>query len=98
MNLPARPKRRIKQALKGLWRDLYWYFCGARIKVPQLPVSPRSFLFVCRGNVCRSPFAEHAAKTIAQQLGIKGCEFGSAGIEVSQSEPSPSNAVEVAEG
>jgi len=97
MNPLGDPKRRMKQGLKGLWRDLYWHFYGARIKAPELPVSPRSFLFVCKGNVCRSPFAEHAARIIAQELGIKDCECRSAGIEVSRSEPSPPNAVEAAE-
>lgn len=90
-------KRRMKQDLKELLRDLYWYFYGARIKVPELPASPRSFLFVCKGNVCRSPFAEQIARKIIEQLNIKDCECGSAGIEVSHSEPSPSNAVEAGE-
>ena len=33
--------------------------------------------FVCRGNVCRSPYAE----ALAQAAGVPGVEFSSSGIQ-----------------
>lgn len=38
-------------------------------------------LFVCRGNTCRSPMAEVAARAAATRSGADGITFASAGIE-----------------
>jgi len=41
---------------------------------------PRRILFVCTGNICRSPTAEGVARTLAQKLGLdEAFEFDSAG-------------------
>ena len=40
--------------------------------------SPRTFLFVCTGNICRSPLAEAVARTMAEKSG-KALVFDSAG-------------------
>ncbi|MDP2132432.1 MAG: low molecular weight protein-tyrosine-phosphatase [Sulfuritalea sp.] len=41
---------------------------------------PRRILFVCTGNICRSPTAEGVARALAQQLGLdEAFEFDSAG-------------------
>ncbi|TWE09928.1 low molecular weight phosphatase family protein [Rudaeicoccus suwonensis] len=37
-------------------------------------------LFVCTGNICRSPFAERYAAHLYQQVGQTGWEFASAGV------------------
>lgn len=37
-------------------------------------------LFVCTGNTCRSPLAEAAARKLAEEKGLKGVTFASAGI------------------
>ena len=39
-------------------------------------------LFVCTGNICRSPFAEGLARKLARERGIEGVEFASAGTHV----------------
>lgn len=36
-------------------------------------------LFVCLGNICRSPSAEGVTRVLAQQRGLKGLQFDSAG-------------------
>lgn len=89
-------KSRLKEGLRSPLGDLYWYFYGWRIKRPQMPLSPKSFLFVCRGNICRSPFAEHLAKRIAKKNQPFQFHFGSAGIEVGNVVPPPDLAKEVA--
>ncbi|TDL10600.1 low molecular weight phosphatase family protein [Mycolicibacterium obuense] len=38
-------------------------------------------LFVCTGNICRSPTAERLASAYAQQRGFEGLEASSAGIQ-----------------
>lgn len=41
---------------------------------------PRKILFVCTGNICRSPTAEGVARGLAQRLGLADrFEFDSAG-------------------
>ena len=47
------------------------------------------FVFVCRGNVCRSPYAEAAAKSL-------GLSATSCGVDVSHSAPAESMAVRAA--
>lgn len=37
-------------------------------------------LFVCTGNICRSPFAEHYAREVASRAGMTDWSFGSAGV------------------
>ena len=37
-------------------------------------------LFVCHGNICRSPLAEMYARHLALRDGVKGLEFSSAGF------------------
>lgn len=36
-------------------------------------------LFVCTGNICRSPFAERCARMVADRSGVTDWTFGSAG-------------------
>ena len=63
------PKRSafLKKFIKGTTREFYWRIYGRAIQNPQMPDAPGSFLFICKGNICRSPFAEHLAKKIAQK-------------------------------
>ncbi|MCS6285461.1 MAG: hypothetical protein H8K08_08515 [Nitrospira sp.] len=59
--------------------------------LPAVSIRPRSVLFVCKGNICRSPFAEHLASNRWPDL-----EFGSAGIHVRKPAPAPEHAVHAA--
>lgn len=76
--------------------DLYWRIRGPRIQVPAIPANPRSILFVCKGNICRSPFAEHFASKLHRESMNSGIKFGSAGLYVPKPAPSPENAIKVA--
>ncbi len=38
-------------------------------------------VFICTGNICRSPFAEYAAKKIAEERGLSSWTFSSQGIQ-----------------
>ena len=41
-------------------------------------VVPRRVVFVCWGNICRSPIAERVAEKLAADRGLSGVEFSSA--------------------
>jgi protein-tyrosine phosphatase len=45
----------------------------------QSPSRPLRVVFVCLGNICRSPMAERVAERAAADAGITGVEFSSAG-------------------
>jgi protein-tyrosine phosphatase len=77
--------------------DIYWNLRGPLIRLPEVPLKPRSVLFVCKGNICRSPFAEHLASKFREEGRIPQMKFGSAGLEVSNAVPPPNEAVRAAE-
>lgn len=82
-------KKKLKDN-KYRCRNLYWRLYGYTLTNPGLPNDPRSLLFICKGNICRSPFAERLAARIAKNTGYA---FNSAGLEVSQSLTPPENAI-----
>jgi len=88
--------RHVLRRLKRGVVDLYWMFRGPWIRVPVIPAHPRSVLFVCKGNICRSPFAEHLASKLQGERQSSEIRFASAGLHVSQPIPSPENAIQVA--
>lgn len=80
---------------KGAAKSLYWRAYGLFLSQPPVPRSPRSLLFVCKGNICRSPFAEALArKRVPNGLPIT---CGSAGIDVKTPEPCPRETLTAAE-
>jgi protein-tyrosine phosphatase len=91
----ARVKKILKR-IKANTREVYWRIYGNTIENPRLPADPGSFLFVCTGNVCRSPFAEHIALSMANKRNITGKTFYSVGLDVTQSLPPPEDAVSAA--
>ena len=56
---------------------------------------PGSLLFVCTGNVCRSPYAERAFLRVLEPPGVAGMSVGSAGF-LKAGRPSPQAAVRIA--
>lgn len=89
--------KKIKKSLGSFFRDLYWRYYGPTFVNPEIPEAPARILFICKGNVCRSPFAECASGKIFSERGMQGVSFQSAGLEVSLSLPPPDLAVEVAQ-
>jgi protein-tyrosine phosphatase len=43
-------------------------------------VKPKRILFVCMGNICRSPTAEGVMRALLREQGVEGVEVESAGI------------------
>lgn len=74
---------------RGAARDAWWSIRGRAVRNPALPAAPRRLLFVCQGNICRSPFAALLAARELQAVGIEGVECVSAGYRVSQEASSP---------
>lgn len=88
--------RSIPGLIKRHLSDLYWAYHGPRLLMPVIPTHPRSVLFICKGNICRSPFAEHLASKLQREGVNAGIRFGSAGLHVPKATPSPENAIQVA--
>lgn len=86
----------VAGALKRRLVDVYWTLRGPGISVPPIPRHPRSVLFICKGNICRSPFAEQLAVKLQCEGVISGMKFGSAGLHVSKPISSPDDAIQAA--
>lgn len=80
--------------LKAAVRDAIWRYRARGVPAPALPRQARSLLFICKGNICRSPFAEGLARRIAPA--DAPWRVGSAGITPSKDRVSPSHAVAAA--
>ncbi|HEY8549109.1 MAG TPA: hypothetical protein VIL35_04055 [Vicinamibacterales bacterium] len=87
---------RAVMPVKHAVRDLWWSLRGFWIRPRPLPRSPRSLLFVCKGNICRSPFAARYAARLLADAGAEGIRCVSAGIAVSRERISPAAAVAAA--
>lgn len=77
--------------VKRLLRDLSWRAHGHGIANPALPGRVESIVFICLGNICRSPFAEHVARMRIERTGA-AIRCLSAGIRPSQAASSPPDA------
>jgi protein-tyrosine phosphatase len=84
-------------ALKRPVKDAWWSLKGRGVINPPLPDDVRSILFVCLGNICRSPFAAVLAERRLRERGSSGIRCASAGISTRQSNRAPQFACEVAE-
>jgi len=86
-------RKYLKWFIKGYLRNLYWEIYGRSINNPSLPAIPKSFLFVCKGNICRSVFAEHIALKIVNDNLKKTRSFYSVGLHVNNPIHPPEGAV-----
>lgn len=88
----------LKKLIKGYLRDIWWYFYGKSFKNPRLSTNPVSLMFICKGNICRSPFAEHMAGQLSKEKQyLRDLVYDSAGLEVCIPEQSPFAAVSAAQ-
>jgi protein-tyrosine phosphatase len=90
----------VRAAVRFLKRgavDLYWNFRGPRLRFPAVPENVGSVLFVCKGNICRSPFAEHVAQKLNLDDRTRAITFASAGLHVSRPKSPPPEAIRTAE-
>lgn len=91
--LPAQIKRRVKCLFKNII-DSATYFTNESLTGNKIE-GGKKILFVCKGNICRSVFAEYRLKMMVQTVGddviIRSC-----GLNTSQSGQSPHDAITVA--
>lgn len=83
-------------AVRRPLREAWWWFKGMNVANPPLPADVRSMLFVCLGNICRSPFAELIAARRLEQARDTRIRCASAGIRTTQAARPPDDAREVA--
>lgn len=88
--LPAPLKRKTKLSVQTFWQSLTYFFLRGHVKTSHA----RHIVFVCKGNVCRSSFAEYYLKSLQldDNLTIESC-----GLDVDQGVASPPDASSVAE-
>lgn len=83
-------------ALKRPVRNAVWTVKGLRTRNPPLPERVGSVLFVCLGNICRSPFGAHRAAQVLGAAGGRAVTCTSAGFHPSQAARSPEGACRAA--
>lgn len=86
----------MRSAVRPLKKELidnYCSRCAPRIHVSVTPANPRSMLFVCKGNFCRSPFPEQSALKMQGEGLVPGMKFGSVWLDVPKRIVSPNDAI-----
>jgi protein-tyrosine-phosphatase len=86
--------RKLKRKILYNLKDIFWGFKGRGIQNPELPEKVESIMFVCMGNICRSPFAEKLMKKILEERGMEAIRVSSSGLIVKEPTPSPGGAIE----
>jgi protein-tyrosine phosphatase len=86
----------MKQMIKNILREAYWAYHGKGLKNPRLPASRKSILYVCKGNICRSPFAERLTKKLVEKRTNEFLTIRSAGIDATVANPPPKEAIDSA--
>jgi protein-tyrosine phosphatase len=84
------------RALKQRIYDGWWWWRGRRLANPVPPSPTRRVLFLCQGNICRSPFAAALAARHFLEAGLDHVDVVSAGLRASQAPESPPDAVTAA--
>jgi protein-tyrosine phosphatase len=80
--------------LRQILKRLYWAGYSQCLSNPPLPIHFRRILFICKGNICRSPFAHYyALKSLTQGNQIS---VGSAGLHAKSDAVPPDAAIEAA--
>jgi protein-tyrosine phosphatase len=85
---------RAKAPLRNVW----WALKGRGTRNPPIPARVESMLFVCLGNICRSPFGAELAKRLLPEAGKGHIRCASAGIRPSQDRQSPRDACRASAG
>jgi protein-tyrosine phosphatase len=82
----------VAMSIKRPLKDAWWTAKGRSIAPPVLPPQVRSILFVCQGNICRSPFAAADARKQLDQLGRGDVVSESGGLRTNQAAAPPEEA------
>jgi protein-tyrosine phosphatase len=78
--------------MKNAVRRVRWAVRPASVAPPAIPAEVGSVLFVCLGNICRSPFAAVVAQRHLHERGATGVACVSAGLQPSAAGASPPEA------
>ena len=87
----------LTMAAKAPIKDVLWTMRGRGLRNPPFGREVRSVLFLCHGNICRSPFASERAAQLLARAGIRDVYCASAGIAANQANECPSDARAAAE-
>lgn len=87
---------RVGIAFRRAVTDAWWELRGLTMQNRPLPADPLSLLFVCKGNICRSPFAAALAARLLGQEGDRRLRCSSAGFQASPGNRAPDHAVTAA--
>lgn len=79
-------------AIRRRIRDILWTIRGIALRNPPLPSKVESILFVCLGNICRSPFAAVVAAERLRGAGRTQVRCASAGIAAREGARAPAAA------
>jgi protein-tyrosine phosphatase len=82
--------------MRSLVRDAWWGVRGLAIRNPAAPPNVRTLLFVCKGNICRSPFAAAIAIQRLAEAGYADLSCVSAGFSASGKGRPPRGAIQAA--
>lgn len=88
--------RGLKYAAGILTRPFYLSRCLYQRWTTVVPTSVRSILFVCHGNICRSPFAEAYFRSLVVKRGMS-LTVKSAGLDTTPGKPAHSNTKSLAQ-
>jgi protein-tyrosine phosphatase len=94
--LTATLRHPASRAAKDAWRDLRWRLRRPVLRAGEVPAPPATLLFVCKGNICRSPFAAEYAARRLRERGVTDVLCRSAGYAPSQAPASPPHAIAAA--
>jgi protein-tyrosine phosphatase len=82
----------LMMAVKRPVKDALWRLRGRALVNPPAPDRIRSILFVCKGNICRSPFAALRTRQLLRQMDIGGVVCDSGGLDTTQAARPPKEA------
>ena len=94
--IPRQVKRTIKRLARNIVESVQYYGTSwYRLFILRSPINRTisSIIFVCKGNVCRSAFAELRLQYL---LDSKSIQVDSCGIDVDQGDYAPADSVSVA--
>ncbi|SMC50327.1 protein-tyrosine phosphatase [Desulfocicer vacuolatum DSM 3385] len=91
--LPNRWKKKAVRFKDNLIQSVRYYLLDINL-FKKKRVDVKNIIFLCKGNICRSVFAEHRARQLA---GEQKLIFKSYGLDVDQGSQSPREAVIAAE-
>lgn len=89
--IPVSIKRKVKRVFRDSWQSVAYKINKSRFDKNK---KIRHVVFICTGNICRSPFAEFALR---QVVGNENVTIESCGTDVQKFVVSPTNAICVAQ-